>query len=118
MRMKKKLFKILRGERGFSLIELLIVIAILAVLALLIIPRLTTTLDDAKESTNAANVKLIQSATERFHFDKGRFPTSVDELKTENYIDVVPTDPWERADKGYSINQITGIVEAPEKPTS
>ena len=40
--------KVLKREKGFTLIELLIVIAIIAVLAILIIPRVTTSLDDAK----------------------------------------------------------------------
>lgn len=72
----KKWKKHLKNEKGFSLIEMLIVIAILALLASLIIPRLTTSLDEAENTTNEANIKLVQSAVERYYFDKKEYPTT------------------------------------------
>lgn len=70
--MKKRL----KQQKGFTLIELLIVIAIIAVLAVIIIPRVTSSLDKAKETTKEANIKLVQSAVERYYFDTGNYPTS------------------------------------------
>lgn len=97
--------KVLKKEKGFTLIELLIVIAIIAVLAMLIIPRVTTSLDDANNATNKANVKLVQSAVERYYFKEKSYPTtdgsdggttgvSIDFTKLVNgkYIDAEPNN--------------------------
>lgn len=92
--------KVLKREKGFTLIELLIVIAIIAVLAILIIPRVTTSLDDANKSTDAGNVKLVQSAVERYYFKENKYPTAdgtgdddtidMSLLVTGKYIDQAP----------------------------
>lgn len=117
-----KLSRYLKKEQGFSLIELLIVIAILALLAMLIIPRLTTSLDSAQLTTDQANVKLLQSAVERYYFDKGEYPTTgggdsgdIDcgKLVAEKYIDEAPKDPW---DNGRNYKLVDGVVQALGKP--
>lgn len=74
--------KMLKSEKGFSLIELLIVIGILTIIAIIIIPRFSTSSEEAKKATDAANVKLLQSAVERYHFDKGTYPVDGDDLPT------------------------------------
>lgn len=96
--------KVLKREKGFTLIELLIVIAIIAVLAMLIIPRVSTSLNDANDATSKTNVKLVQSAVERYYFDKKTYPigTTGDDttgngtinmslLVSGKYIDQAPT---------------------------
>jgi general secretion pathway protein G/type IV pilus assembly protein PilA len=113
-------------EKGFTLIELLIVIAILSILAMMIIPRISTSLDSSKVATDNANVKLLQSAIERYYFDTGRYPTSdgsdggtsglvidTSVLISGRYIDQAPEDPW-KASRNYSIKN--GVVQKLDKP--
>lgn len=105
--------KVLKREKGFTLIELLIVIAIIAVLAILIIPRVTTSLDDANKSTSDANIKLVQSAVERYYFKENAYPTAdgtgdddaidMSLLEDGNYIDKAPT--------GKTFKLVDGVVE-------
>lgn len=108
----KTIRKVLKKEKGFTLIELLIVIAIIGVLAVLIIPRVMTSLDDAKTKTSAANIKLVQSAVERYYFDEKTYPLEtggttgdsgsvvdtgtieLDLLVDKGYIDEAPTGTY------------------------
>ncbi len=95
--------KLLRNQKGFSLIELLIVIGILAILAVIIIPRFADTGEDSRKAANSANVSLLQSAVERYHFDTGKYPTSdgnADKVINQNklingkYINEIAENPW------------------------
>ncbi len=61
-------------RKGFTLIEMLVVIAIIAVLASLLIPAITRTLGSAKRSRAAADARDIASAVEMFFDDYGYFP--------------------------------------------
>lgn len=66
--------KLLQNQKGFSLIELLIVIGILAILAVIIIPRFADTGEDSRKAANSTNISLLQSAVERYAFDTGKYP--------------------------------------------
>ncbi|MBO8171963.1 MAG: prepilin-type N-terminal cleavage/methylation domain-containing protein [Bacillaceae bacterium] len=111
------------NENGFTLIELLVVFAILGLLAMIIVPRITTSLDTTRVTTDEANTKLLQSAVERYYFDHGSYPTSdgtdgsattggieilTDTLVNEAYIDEAPEDPW---DQGRAYKLKDGVVQ-------
>lgn len=112
--------KVLKREKGFTLIELLIVIAIIAVLAILIIPRVTTSLDDANKSTDAGNLKLVQSAVERYYFDKKEYPlttatltvgTPVDENGDVDMAKLVDGKYIDKAPTGKTFTLVDGVVK-------
>ncbi|HHW56716.1 MAG TPA: prepilin-type N-terminal cleavage/methylation domain-containing protein [Clostridia bacterium] len=80
-----------KDERGFTLIELIVVIAILGILATIAVPRVTTSLSNAKTNADEANLKILQNAVERYYIEKGTYPsTDLHELKPD-YIDEIPT---------------------------
>ena len=64
------------GSRGFTLLEILIVVVILGVLAAVVIPRFQVSAAEAKKSSCAQNVANINTQVERWYFEKGSWPAA------------------------------------------
>lgn len=78
-------------QRGFTLIELIIVMAILALLAVLTVPKFAGVLKDKDKDIDNANLKMLQTAVELYAVDKGEYPESLDKLEGE-YFDEIPEE--------------------------
>ena len=65
-----------RKRRGFSLLELLAVVTILGIIAAVVIPRISVSAGAAKTNAHQQNVSEINSAVERWYFEKGSYPKS------------------------------------------
>jgi general secretion pathway protein G len=82
-----------RMKRGFTLIELLVVLAIVALLATLAMPRYFQSIDTAKETILAENLRSTRATIDKFYGDTGRYPESLDELVEKKYLRALPVDP-------------------------
>ncbi len=67
--------KFMKNKKGFTLIELVVVVAILGVLALLIVPNVTNRISEAKEAVLEANIKVINNAIKLYYAMEGNYPT-------------------------------------------
>lgn len=74
-----------KNQRGFTLIEMLIVLMIISVLIILIIPNLGEKSDDVHDKGCEALVSLVQAQADAFHIDENRDP-SMQDLLDGNYI--------------------------------
>ena len=99
-----------RRSRGFTLLELLVVLVIIGLLASLVGPKLFGKVDSAKVQTAQTQVKMLKGALETMRLDIGRFPTTAEGMALLNeaprdekvaprwkgpYLDqAVPLDPW------------------------
>jgi len=96
-----------RGERGFTLIEIMIVVIIIGLLAGLVGPRLFGKLTQAKQKAAKAQIELFGTALDALRLDVGRYPTTEEGLKvlrekpsgleawTGPYLPKeIPLDPW------------------------
>jgi general secretion pathway protein G len=98
-----------RSDRGFSLIELIVVLVILGLLATVVGPRVMDRLSKGKTEIAKIQIKDLTGALDLFKFDVGRYPTSsegltalIDNPGIQNwdgpYLEkrTLPKDPWNR----------------------
>ena len=82
-----------RVAKGFTLIELMVVMTILALLLSLAVPRYFHSLDKAREATLRQDLDTMRDAIDKFHGDNGRYPNALDELVSSKYLRAIPPDP-------------------------
>jgi general secretion pathway protein G len=82
-----------RPRRGFTLIEMMVVMAILAALLAIAAPRYFESLEHAKETALRADLKAMREAIDKFRGDTGKFPPSLEQLVADRYLSIVPVDP-------------------------
>jgi general secretion pathway protein G len=80
-------------RRGFTLVELLVVMSIIALLLTLAMPRYFGSVDRSKEAVLRQNLNQMRDAISRYYADKGKYPESLDSLAADKYLRKVPTDP-------------------------
>lgn len=97
-----------RRARGFTLIEILVVVAILAILGALIVPRIMSRPDEARVSAARLDVQALVQALKLYKLDNGVYPSTEQGLKAlvekpaagqiptnwKMYLDKLPQDPW------------------------
>ncbi len=79
--------------RGFTLVELMVVMAIIALLLALALPRYFNHLESSKETILRQDLAVMRDAIDKYHGDKGRYPSSLDQLVNDRYLRAVPVDP-------------------------
>ncbi|HEX8410333.1 MAG TPA: type II secretion system protein [Thermoanaerobaculia bacterium] len=81
-----------RNQRGFSLIELIVVVTIVGILASIALVNVRTAQRKAREAALRDNLFNMRKAIDNFYADKQRYPADLNEL-VPNYIRRIPKDP-------------------------
>ncbi|MBQ26983.1 MAG: type II secretion system protein GspG [Nitrospiraceae bacterium] len=100
----------MRDQRGFTFVEIMVVVAILAVLAAIVVPRIMGRTDEAKITAAKVQMRNIEGALKLYKLDTGQYPSTeygLEALVTKptagkvpknwrkgGYIQAVPKDPW------------------------
>ncbi len=99
-----------RRQRGFTLIEIMVVVAILGILAALIVPKIMSRPDEARRIAAKQDIATIMQSLKLYRLDNGRYPTQDQGLralteksatepvpnnwKDGGYLERLPNDPW------------------------
>ncbi|MFW9265822.1 type II secretion system major pseudopilin GspG [Pseudomonas sp. NR3] len=99
-----------RRQRGFTLIEIMVVVVILGILAAMVVPKVLDRPDQARATAARQDVAGLMQALKLFRLDQGRYPTMNEGLKAlaekpanatsgnwRAYLERLPKDPWGRA---------------------
>lgn len=82
-----------KRRKGFTLIELMVVMTIVALLIAVAVPRYFHSVDKARESTLRHDLNVMREAIDKFYGDHERYPASLEELVSLHYLRAVPPDP-------------------------
>jgi general secretion pathway protein G len=81
------------NQKGYTLIELLIVLAIIGLLVSIALPRIKDAQLRAKEAVLRENLFRIRETIDQYKADKGKYPASLQQLVDEGYLRKMPYDP-------------------------
>ncbi|UXU88962.1 type II secretion system protein [Burkholderia sp. S-53] len=88
-----------RRFRGFTLIEIVVVMAIIGLLLTLAVPRYMHSIERGKEQVRQQNIAVMRNAIDQYYGDNGQYPETLDELVAKHYLRSVPLDPVNGDDK-------------------
>jgi len=82
------------SEGGFTLIELMIVMSLIVILASIGLAVYTNSVTKAKESVLKEDLFRMRDAIDQYYSDKGKYPSSLQDLVSEKYLRSIPVDPF------------------------
>lgn len=82
-----------RSSRGFTLLELMIVISIMLILVSVAVPNFTSSLKRSREAVLKQNLFTLRDLISQYTLDKQKSPQSLDDLVQAGYLKQIPVDP-------------------------
>jgi len=85
------------GQKGFTLIELMIVMTIIGILVSIAQPNFQKAIIRAKETSLRRSLFVLRDVIDQYYADHGNYPESLETLVEEHYIRAIPEDPFTRS---------------------
>ena len=104
-----------RQDRGFTLIELMIVISLILILVSISIPVYNQSILRAKESVLKQDLFQMRSLISQYTLDKQKAPTSLDDLVQAGYIKLIPTDPMTGSNSTWTVDQEDSLMSVDQQ---
>ena len=90
-------------RRGFTMIELMIVMAVITILVSMAVPFYQKSILRTKESVLRNNLYTIRTVIDQYTYDKQKAPQNLQDLVTEGYLRQVPVDPMTGTDQSWKV---------------
>ena len=103
--------------RGFTLIELMIVISVMLILMSFAIPAYNQSVLRAKESVLRQNLFTLRSLISQYTLDKQKAPQSLDDLVQAGYIKQIPMDPMTAKSDTWTVDQEDTLMSIDQQDT-
>ena len=102
--------RIRSGKRGFTMIELMIVMTVITILVSIAVPFYQKSIIRSKESVLRNNLFTLRTVIDEYTFDKQKAPQSLQDLVTEGYLRAVPVDPMTGSDSTWKVVQEDAVT--------
>ena len=95
MDMRHRLHSLRRSgsDRGWTLIEMLVVISLIMILTSMALVQYRNSVQTAREAALKSNLFQMRDAIDQYYADKGKYPETLDTLVSERYLRAIPKDP-------------------------
>jgi general secretion pathway protein G len=107
-----------QASRGFTLIEMMIVISMMLILVSIAIPAYNRSILHAKEGVLRQDLFTMRSLISQYTLDKQKAPESLDDLVTGGYIKQIPTDPFTARNDSWVVDQEDYTLSVDTQDTS
>lgn len=81
------------NSRGFTIMELLVVLLLIALLASIVTPVVTKSIHRSKEAALKENLFIMRKAIDGYYADNGHYPNELEQLVEQKYLRFIPVDP-------------------------
>ncbi len=102
-------------DRGFTLIELMIVISLILILVSISVPAYNQSILRAKESVLKQDLFQMRSLISQYTLDKQKAPQSLDDLVQAGYIKQIPTDPLTGTNSSWTVDQEDSLMSVDQQ---
>ncbi|MGA9966094.1 MAG: type II secretion system protein [Terriglobales bacterium] len=99
-----------KRSRGFTLIELMIVISVILILVSVALPAYNQSIWRARESVLKQNLFAIRSVISQYTLDKQKAPQSLEDLVTGGYFKQIPNDPMTSRNDTWTVEEETDTI--------
>lgn len=92
----------MKNKKGFTLVELMVVVVILGILVAIAVPVYNATTSNAETRACQANIRTLNGTCSQYRIDKNAYPSALTDLVSNGYLTSVPTCPTAGATYTYS----------------
>jgi general secretion pathway protein G len=90
---RSRIHQLPASDRGFTMIELLVVLSLIVILATMGMSQYRTSVIHAREAVLKEDLFRMRDAIDQYYADKGKYPSSLDSLVSDGYLRKIPEDP-------------------------
>ena len=103
-----------KGSRGFTLLELMIVISIMLILIAIAVPAYQNSVVRAREAVLRQNLFTMRSVISQYTLDKQKAPQALEDLVQASYLKQIPTDPM-TGQADWAVDQEENTIMSPDE---
>ena len=104
-----------KQDRGFTLIELMIVISLILILVSISVPAYNQSILRARESVLRQDLFQLRSLISQYTLDKQKAPQSLEDLVQAGYIKQIPTDPMTDSNSSWTVDQEDSLLSVDQQ---